>query len=137
MSWLVENLLRDKIKIRSLGDIESDEFNDLLVVEKKINDLASSGIISKNELKILDYVSDGKFMSKSRIQLGRHRTSVFRAFRKTCDKVALYLGDYFTDDGYINYMKGKHHLTDEQILKMIKYMNNRFRYKIMRKTNNE
>lgn len=133
MSWLVQNLLRDRTKIHTSPDLESDDYNDLIVVEKRIQQLFESGILSEKEMELIEYVSDGKSLSNSKEHFGKHRISTFKQFRNLCNKIAFYLGGYFTDDGYIAYMKEKYDLSDEQVRKMIKYMTNKFKYKLMRK----
>lgn len=136
MSWLVENLLRDKIKIHAESDLSSDEFNDLLLVESAISKLVEFGSISDYELMVLDYVSDGKGLSNAKGDIGVERDTAFKIFRRVCNKIALYLGGYFTDDGYAEYIKEKYNLNHEQEEKMMKYMSNRFRYKLLRKRKN-
>jgi hypothetical protein len=132
MSWKIRNLLIDRDKIRSSiydVDLESDlvnidfdnsDYNDLLTVEQKIKELHESGIIKDIEIKIINFVSIGYSYNKIGLELGMGRTVVRKIFHTVCDKVAFYLGDYFTDDGLIEYMIEKYKLSEEQIQKLIK-----------------
>ena len=56
MSWYLEIFLKNKLEIKSKLDLESDEYNDLLVIEKKIEGLHSAGIISDQEVLLIKYV---------------------------------------------------------------------------------
>ena len=46
--WYIQHLLKNRLEIRTNGDIESDEFNDLIIIEKKIKSLYMADIISRN-----------------------------------------------------------------------------------------
>lgn len=131
--WYVSHLLKNKLEIRSKLDLESDEYNDLLVIEKKIEDLCNAGIISDQELLLIRYVEDGKPMVGSKKDFGKNRISLARDFNSLCNKIAFYVGGYFTDEGYADYMRDKYSLTDEQIDRMVDYMKSKYKNKLMRK----
>ena len=57
-------------------------------------------------------------------------------FNSACNKIGNYLGNYFTNDGYINYMQEKYNLTEQQNYNLQLFMNSKFRFKIMRKQYN-
>jgi hypothetical protein len=133
MSWYIQLLTKNKIEIKSKADLESDEYNDLLVIEKKINDLYNAGIISEQEMLLLEYVEDGKPMANSKEGFGKNRISLANDFENLCSKIAFYMGGYFTDDGYANYMCEKYNLTDEQVERMITYMKSKYKNKLLRK----
>lgn len=135
MAWYINHLIKNRIEIKSKLDLESDEYNDLLVIEKKIEDLHKAEIISDKEMSLLKYVEDGKSMSNSKSGFGKNRVSVSRSFDNLCNKIAFYVGGYFTDDGYADYMKTKYDLTDEQLNKMLDYMKSKYKNKIIRKIN--
>ncbi len=136
MSWYIQTLLRNSLEIKSKSDIESDEYNDLIVIEKKYNDLYKLGIITNDDISLIEYMKDGKPLVNSKEGFGKNRMGVSKDFVNLCNKIAFYLGGYFTDDGYIHYMKTKYHLTDEQVGKMIDYMSSKYKNKIIRKTKN-
>ena len=132
MSWLVETLLLNREKIRSKSDIESDEFHDLLLVESKITYLLEIGNIDAFELSIINFVISNKPYTELEKVLSISRNTIARYFRKICDKVSYALGGYYTDEGYLNYIKGNRKLTDEQVEKMRKHMDSRYRHTIRR-----
>lgn len=136
MSWYTQNLLKDSLRIHENPDLDSDEYNDLILLEKKIEQLHDIGIISDDELGIINYLKGGNLSSDAKKLLGKERKTVSRKINDVCNKVAFYLGSYFTDEGYVNYMKNKYNLSNEQLNIMIDYMRNKFKYRVMRKTNN-
>ena len=131
--WYINFLLKNRLEIRTNGDIESDEFNDLVIIEKKIKSLYMADIISRAEMDLIDYVADGKPMANSKESFGKNRISLAKDFSSLCRKVAFYVGGQFTDDGYVDYMKTKYKLTEEQVQKLYDYMNSKYKNKLMRK----
>lgn len=131
MSWIVESLLNNRDRIREDGDIESDEFNDLLIIEKMIKKLQGGGRLSEIDVEILfspvssDYKVDERSESEKKV--------FYQKKTKLCQKLAYYLGGYFTDDGYLDYMQKKHKLSDMQIENLKKFMKSKYKNKIMRK----
>lgn len=135
MSWYIQTLLKNKLEIKSKTDLESDEYNDLLVIEKKIEDLHNAEIVSDSEILLIKYVEDGKPMAHSKKGFGKNRISLTKDFENLCKKIAFYVGGYFTDDGYIEYMRTKYNLTDEEIKRGIDYMKSKYKNKLIRKIN--
>lgn len=135
MNWYLGHLLKNRVEIRSKNDIESDEFNDLIVIEKKINDLYKDGIISDQEMLLVKYVEDGKPIVDSKKGFGKNRISLAKDFNRLLNKIAFYVGGYFTDDGYLDYMRTKYNLSEEQTLTIQDYMNSRYKNKLVRKNN--
>lgn len=136
MSWYVETLLRNSIEIKSKHEFDSDEYNDLLFIERKIESLKKDGIISSEEIRLIKYVEDGKPLVESKKQYGKNRISLAKDFSNLCTKIAFYSGGYFTNDGYADYMKTKYGLSDEQVGKMLEYMKSKYKNKLIRKIKN-
>lgn len=133
MSWYIQQLLRNSVEITSKSDINADDFNDLIIVNKKIEELHKDGIISDEEIALIKYIEDGKPIAHSKEGFGKNRISLSRDFVNLCGKVAFYAGGYFTDDGYVHYMKTKYNLDDEQVETMIEYMRSKYKNKLIRK----
>jgi len=134
VSWYVSSLLKNSLSIKTDSDFESDQYNDLLVIEKKIDELYKLGLISDDEIRLIEYISDGKPLVNSMDGFGKNRISSAIQFNKLCNKIAFFAGGYFTDDGYIEYMRRKYNLTDEQVNRMSQYMKSKFKHKLRRKT---
>lgn len=110
--------------------IESNEFNDLVVIERAIKEMQSSNLLEEDEISILNGIYN---TSKD-----RNRKNVFlKKFYLICDKIAEYLGGYYTDEGYLNYMKKEHGLSESQVETLRVYMKSEYKNKLMRKSLNE
>lgn len=132
MSWIVQSLLRNKIEIRSRLDIESDEYADLLVVEKKISDLHTEGFLSDMDIYIIDLVSDGRPIRELEKAIDKSRITISRVFIQICERVAYFLGGYFTDEGFIENMSLNYRLSASDIDSLRLYINGKFKHKLMR-----
>ena len=133
MSWIVQYLLRNKDIIKETHNIESDEFNNLIVVEGKIKELHSSGFLSDIDIWIVDLVSDGRPIRNLEEDVGKNRITISRTFIQICDRIAYFLGGYFTDDGFLESMKINYKLNDTEVDKLKLHMNGKFKHKLMRK----
>lgn len=131
MSWYVQDLLRNRLAIKAKADLESDQYNDLLIVEKKIDELSKSGIISNKELALIDFISDGRPMRG----FSKDKLTTIISILRLCNKIAFFTGGYFTDEGYLHELKRKYNLTDEQVEKANQYMKSKFKNKLRRTFN--
>jgi len=124
-------LLNKKNYIRETLDIDSDEYNDLILVEKAIKELRERGFLSDKDLEVISEMAGdiGRFDERPVNQ----RKALYKKFTAICDRVAFYMGDYFTDDGYLDYMKTKYKLNDEQVDILLNYIKSRFRHKLAKK----
>lgn len=106
--------------------IESDSFNDLLVIEKAVNELKELNLLNQDDLDIL--------YNTENVDRTRNQKYAFdKKFSYICERVAYYLGGYFTDEGYINYLARKYKLTEDQIEILKGYMRSQFKNKTLRK----
>ena len=129
MSWIVQSLLNKRGELKEKADINNDDFNDLLVVERAIENLKSDGKLTEAEIDILNF----PYMNGGR----NEKYSFSKRYYAICQKIAEHLGGYFTDDGYLNYMKYKYKLSEAQIDTLKQYIKSKYKNKIMRKPLNE
>jgi hypothetical protein len=101
---------------------EDDEFNQLLLVENKIEEMYGIELLTKMEVKLLTLLSRGHSYKEVGEELNIGKASVRKIFHSTSNKIAFALGGVFTDEGYVEYMATKHELTDVEISKMITLM---------------
>lgn len=125
--WYVEHLLLNKDEIKNKHDLNSDEFNDLILVEKTLDKMLL--LFSKNELMAIDYYYHKVLISKTKKQ----KSLLYGHFRTVCKKVASVLGDVFTDSGYVDYMSCKYNLDEDQIERLKSYMESVYRHTILSK----
>lgn len=137
MSWIVQHLLRNKELIKSVPDIESDEYNNLLVVESKINELYNEGFLSDIDLSILQLVADGRPIRNLESEIDKNRITISKTFVQICDRISYFLGGYFTDEGFLDVLKSNYRLNDNQVSELKEYMSGKFKHKLMRNPTNE
>jgi len=137
MSWIVQHLLINSEVLHAQSDFESDEYNNLLVVEKKIEELLDKGLLSERELNILNVVASGDLYGDLDESLGLNRRTVYKIFNDICEKISFSIGDVFTDAGYISYMAEKYNLTARQIEKLENFITSNLKHKIMRSPYND
>lgn len=154
MSWIVQNLWsnRERIKNKSRRDngiaynfallyggnveldedsvgyddpfIESDEFNDLMMIEKAVDELKELSLLSEEDLQVLYSSGQGIYTEGN-----KQRKTQARHFYFVCERIAYYLGGYFTDDGYLHYLAKKYKLTSKQVQLARAYMSSKFKNK--------
>jgi hypothetical protein len=116
MSWIVETLLLNREKIRSSHNLEDDYYNNLLILEKKVEEMVNDCAFSDIELIILHFL-----LNKS-ITNNLYKT---KDFKSLCNKIAKYSGGFFTDDGYVYYIVNKHRFNHKQEKQIRKYLKSR------------
>jgi len=135
-SWYVETLLRNREQIRSdilstedtfndtIVNIDFDNFdyNNLLLVEKTLQDLIDNGQLSKKEIRIINAILAYKSLVQIESELHIHRTIVAKTFERVCDRIAFILGDYFTNEGYLDYITEKYGLDEAHVEKARTYI---------------
>jgi hypothetical protein len=136
MSWIIQSTLNKRIEIKTKPDLESDEYNDLLLIEKAIEELGLKGVLSADDMGIINFFSEGKLPADAK-ELDKYRTTVVGRYDMICERIAFYLGGYFTNDGYIDYMVEKYNLTEEQENKLREFIRSKYKHRIMRNPFNE
>lgn len=119
MSWIVKNLILDSSEIRTMLNKESDMYLLLLSLETKILDLCSKKIFSSDDVEFLILMSNYKKASVVAKMLDINYATVVNRLRKLSETLSFYLGDEYTDYGYVAYLTQKHRLTEEQVNKLI------------------
>jgi len=137
MSWIVQHLLRNRLHIKATADIDSDEFNNLLLVEKKISELYDKGLLSDRDIEVLDSATDGKSLKRMGGDLKSSRITVSRSLIEICDRVSYFLGGYFTDDGFIDQMAYYYKLSPTEVEKLRQHITGKFKHKLMKRSRNQ
>jgi hypothetical protein len=136
MSWIVQILLRNSVELKSNQSLDSDDYTNLLIIEKKIYEMYQDKLLSDSDIELIENISDGKPF-RNLGNSSKSALSLAKRFYSLCDRIAYALGGEFTDDGYLEYMKNKYKLNEEQLEKLRKYMKGIYKYKIMRKIIND
>lgn len=114
MSWFIERLLTNSTKIL-LRKTNSEMYEYLLTLEAKINDLKKLGILTEEELSLIEDLKNNKTITQLSKELGLSRVTTSTKIDDLTKKLSLYLGGIFTDSGYLNYMQRRYNLTYKQV----------------------
>ena len=96
-------------------NLDDDVYNDLLIVEKTVKDLIKENRFSKKEKKILALTLNGKNIVDIERLSGISRITVSKILGNITDRIAFILGGEFTNEGFLEYMKEKYRLSNEQL----------------------
>lgn len=134
MSWIIQSLLMDSNIIKEQASVDSDEFDDLVLVEKAIQSLSEMNRLSEDDLKVIaEFTGDA---SSFPVTTSAQRRSLRKKFIDICNRIAYYLGGSFTDDGYLDYIQEKYGLEDSQVEKLRQYITSAYKHKLIRKPKN-
>jgi hypothetical protein len=122
-----------KSKVDSTSDVDNDEYNDVLLVEVAIKNLKTFETLSEDDIALIEFVKNGGQFSNEDNDIEGKRRSLSKKYTELCDRIAFYMGGYFTDEGYLEYMQKKHNWTTEQIDRARVFIKSQFKNKIIRK----
>ena len=145
MSWIVSQLIRNSLMIKEAANKESittfknfymqdveqfneekpielhsspldnDEYNDVLLVDKAIEHLKNIGSLSEKDMELVEYLRGGGTVASKNRSISGSRMSLAKRETEISDRIAFYLGGYFTDDGYLDYMRNKYKWSDVEM----------------------
>lgn len=118
--------------IKEQPDFESDSYNDLLVIENKLEDMHKAGFINHYELALVDYLGSGMSFKTLQTILGIDRRTIKAHFESVCNRVAFALGGSFTDEGLFEEIKQANNLSDEDIDVMRAFISSPHKYNLIR-----
>jgi hypothetical protein len=137
MSWIVQRLLMETPQIKGVHDFDSEDYNNLLIIEKKITDMVKNDLLSTHEESILSLIREGYLFSDIESMTGIGRETVSRIYKNICERIAFSLGGEFTDDGFIREVSKKHHLSQEERDRLARFMDSNLKHKILRRPTQE
>lgn len=101
MSWIISQYLRELPYIKEKGDIESDTYNNAILIEKAINDMDDKGLLTDFEKDVIIAVVQGFNFSEVSRLLSTDRQRVSNTFTAITDRIAYILGGEFTDTAFL------------------------------------
>lgn len=122
MSWIVEDLIINSSVIRSNRHENLSDYFSLLTLENKILELHKKGILKEDELNFIISVSNIISLAEVADLLSIHRNTARTKFKNICNKLAFYLGNYYTDFGYVKYLTKEYKLNNEEENKLMRFM---------------
>lgn len=102
MSWVIEEYIRQMPFILENGNIDADDYNDCLLIQKCITDLQKSDLLSELEKDVLSAVYTGFNYAEISKLLNVNRQTVSMAFDKVTDRIAYILGGEFSDASFLD-----------------------------------
>lgn len=117
-----------RLAVSTEVNLDDDDYNNLLAVEAQLISLFKNNQLSKKEIAVVKSVLTHQPLHILEKQIGMSRYTISSIFSKVCDRVAFLLGQEFTDDGYLELLGEKYHLTEEQIGRARAYMNSNKRH---------
>lgn len=101
MSWVIEEYIRQMPYIMETTDIDSDAFNNCLLIQKCISNLNKAELMSEMEKDILSAVYAGFNYAEISKLLNVNRQTVSMVFDKITDRIAYILGGEFSDASFL------------------------------------
>jgi hypothetical protein len=117
MAWFIERLLTNSEKIH-LGGRESDMLGYLLTLENKAKELVGKGLFTKDEILLLNELMYGKTITQLSKEQNLSRVTTAMKIDALTDKLSMYLGGIYTDEGFLKYMQKTYKLTDKQVTQL-------------------
>jgi len=137
MSWIVNSIIRNMVNVKSkvdlTSDVDNDEYNDAILVEVAIKNLKTLEMLTEEDVALIEFVKNGGQFSNEDNEVDGKKRSISKRYNDLCYRISFYMGGYFTDDGYIEYMRKKHRWTEEQTKVATVYIKSQFKNKIIRK----
>jgi hypothetical protein len=107
---------------------DDDDFDNLLTIEAKLKELLENKQLSSKEAIIINNLLNNKSFTQTGRELKMSRMTISKIFSNVCNRVAFLLGREFTNEGYLDYMREKYCLTDQQISKARIHINSNQKY---------
>jgi hypothetical protein len=102
MSWIIEEYIRQMPFILEEGNINADDYNNCLLIQKCVNELQKKNLLSELEKDVLSAVYSGfNYTEISKILSVNSRT-VSITFDKVTDRIAYILGGEFSDASFLD-----------------------------------
>jgi hypothetical protein len=101
------------------GDFDVDTYDDLLTVESCLEKLIKNGEIEGTDLEILKSLLEDRDISILVKKFNISISTIYNILERVFRKISENLGGYFTDDGYIEVLRKRYNLSEDQI-KMVK-----------------
>lgn len=120
MSWIVGEYIRQLHFIKERGNINSDVYNNVIMIEKTLDDMLKNDIITQRENDVVWAVSAGYSYSEIARILSIHRLTVSQIFKDVTDRISFILGGELTDSAFLERIGSIEPLSEEDMGKMFR-----------------
>lgn len=121
MSYVVGEYIKRLPYILENADIESDEYNNILLIQRCVARLSENGMITEFERMILLGIADGYNYAELSRLLNADKQTVATTFEKVTDRIAYILGGDFTDASFVNRIPEFSDVPPERIRSLIQH----------------
>jgi hypothetical protein len=104
-------------------NFEDETYQDLLMIEKTIEELRQAHKISSAEYDIVELIKNNTNIRDIISKLDLDKRTVYGVFSSVCERIAYILGGYYTNEGFLDKICKNRKLTEEQIQKIRNYFN--------------
>jgi len=115
MSWIIGEYIRQYAYIKERADINSDSYNNVIMIEMVIEKMIDDGLLSEQENNVIWMVSAGYSYSEIARVLGIHRLTVSQVFKTVTDRVSYLIGGELTDEAFLERIQGLEPIAEEDI----------------------
>ena len=120
MSWIIGEYLRQLPYIKERADINSDTYNNAIMIEKTLDDMLEKELITQQESDVIWSVSAGYSYSEIARLLNIHRLTVSQIFKDVTDRISYILGGELTDSAFIEKIQTIEALSEKDISKLFR-----------------
>lgn len=120
MSWIVGEYIRQLHYIKERGNINSDVYNNALMIEKTLEDMLENKNITQRESDVVWAVSAGYSYSEIARMLGLHRLTVSQIFKDVTDRISFILGGELTDGAFLERIENIEPISEEDMGQMFR-----------------
>jgi len=120
MSWIVGEYIRQLHFIKERGNINSDVYNNVIMIEMTLDDMLKNDIITQRENDVVWAVSAGYSYSEIARILSIHRLTVSQIFKDVTDRISFILGGELTDSAFLERIGSIEPLSEEDMGKMFR-----------------
>lgn len=115
MSWLIEEYIKQIPYIKERGNIDSDEYNNALIIELTIEKMMKQNLISDFEKDVLWAISVGYNYSEAARLLDSHRLTISDTINDITDRIAYILGGEFTDSAFMDRIQNIEDISEQDV----------------------
>lgn len=120
MSWIIGEYIRQLPYIKERADINSETYNNAIMIEKTLDDMLKRGLITQEENDVIWSVSAGYSYSEIARLLGIHRLTVSHIFKQVTDRISYILGGELTDIAFIERIQTIEPLSEKDISRLFR-----------------
>jgi hypothetical protein len=102
-------------------NFEDETYSNLLVLERKIEELKTNGTITDKEYKIIELIKNCTSPDELEKEMHMAKFNIYKIFSSVCETIANELGGEFTNEGFLLKIKKSKNLSEEQIQRLRGY----------------